>query len=100
MRVVSFSEFKAMARRGRIHCSYDDMVKPSKADLKRAKTPIELGWLYGYSENDIAHFYLVRCAPDARMAYANYIRDLARALGFKPSRPKGSGKRNPSKTNI
>jgi hypothetical protein len=72
----TLEEFQVMAKRGRIHLSDDDTVTPSKAELERAKTPIDLGRVYGYSEDDIAHFYLVRFRGQVDQAYCQYISHL------------------------
>ena len=55
---VTLEEFKRMAKRGRIRGGDDDPVKPSKRDLKKARSAVDFGRLYGYSEDDIARFYL------------------------------------------
>jgi len=55
MRVPTRKEFEEMAARGRLH--KDDSFIPSDSDLDDAQSPLELGRLYGFSEDDIARFY-------------------------------------------
>jgi hypothetical protein len=57
---VTLQEFEMMAKRGRIHMAAEDIVQPSDLDLDKARSPIDFGRLYGYSEDDIACFYLKR----------------------------------------
>ena len=73
-----------MAKRGRIHNSAEDTVTPSKNDLNKASSQLDLGRLYGYSEDDIACFYLKRRGGRADIAHAEYICDLKRA-NFPPA---------------
>ena len=40
---VTLQEFETMAKRGRIHMAAEDMVKPSKADLNKARSPLDFG---------------------------------------------------------
>jgi len=75
----SRKEFEEMAARGRLHESSErDSVIPSDADLDKAQSPLDLGRLYGYSEDDIAHYYWSR-RRDGQAAYAEYVRDLEHA---------------------
>jgi hypothetical protein len=80
---ITLHEFAAMAKRGRIHMAVEDAVEPSKADLNRAKSPLDFGRLYGYSEDDIACFYLKRRRGRSDIAYAEYISDL-KCANFPP----------------
>jgi hypothetical protein len=91
---VTLEEFKKMAKRGRIRGGDDDPVKPSKRDLKKARSGVDFGRLYGYSEDDIARFYLrfmlYLCGrrhdlPD--LAHAQYVCDLKSAI-FPSSEPR------------
>jgi hypothetical protein len=81
---VTLQEFETMAKRGRIHMASEDMAEPSKADLNKAKSPLDFGRLYGYSEDDIACLYLKRRGGRADIAYAEYICDL-KCPNFPPS---------------
>jgi hypothetical protein len=65
---VTIQEFETMARHGRIHMASEDMAEPSKADLNKAKSPLDFGRLYGHSEDDIACFYLKRRGGGADIA--------------------------------
>ena len=76
-RIPTRKEFEEMAARGRLH-KKDNTVIPSDSDLEDAQSPIELGRLYGYTEDDIAHFYNVR-RHGHDVAYTEYIRDLEQA---------------------
>ena len=76
-RVPTRKEFEEMAARGRLHKD-DNTVIPSDSDLEDAQSPIELGRLYGYTEDDIAHFYNVR-RHGHDVAYIEYIQDLEQA---------------------
>lgn len=67
-----------MAARGRLHTADRDSVIPSDADLETAQSALDLGRLYGYSEDDIAHYYSVR-RRDQDLAYIEYVRDLEQA---------------------
>ena len=64
-----------MAARGRLHTEENRSFIPSTSDLEEAQSPLELGRLYGYSEDDIAHFYKSR-RRGVETAYAEYLRDL------------------------
>jgi hypothetical protein len=74
---VTLQEFETMAKRGRIHMAAEDTIEPSEADLNKAKSPVDLGRLYGYSEDDIASFYLRRRGGLPGIAYEEYISDLS-----------------------
>jgi hypothetical protein len=54
-----------------------------KPELVRAQSAVDFGRLYGYSEDDIACFYLKRRRGRADIAYSEYIRDCRRA-NFRP----------------
>ncbi len=88
---VTLQEFESMAKRGRIHMAAEDMVEPSKRDLNRAKSPVDFGRLYGYSEDDIACFDPRRRGGLPDIARAEYICDL-KCANFPPSKP------NPAKS--
>jgi hypothetical protein len=91
-------QFAAMAQRGRMHYAgekygpaYEEMfgkppppseLKPTKAQLAKAQSPVDFGRIYGYSEDDIAHFYNQRRMGHP-MAYDEYKRDLESSL-FNP----------------
>jgi hypothetical protein len=83
---VTLQEFEAMAKRGRIHMAVEDTVEPSKADLSMAKSPLDFGRLYGYSEDDIACFYLKRRGGRTDIAHEEYVCDL-KCANFPPSKP-------------
>jgi hypothetical protein len=70
-------EFEQMAVRGRLH-KQDNSVIPSDSELDEAQTPVELGRLYGYTEDDIAHFYMSR-RRGVETSYIEYVRDLQQA---------------------
>ena len=70
-------EFERMAARGRLHKD-DNTVIPTDSDLDKAQSPVDLGRLYGYSEDDIAHFYRVR-RRELETAYTEYVQDLQQA---------------------
>jgi hypothetical protein len=59
--VPTRKEFEEMAARGRLH-NEDNSFIPSDSDLDHAQSPVELGRLYGFTEDDIAHFYKFRRA--------------------------------------
>ena len=71
-------EFEQMAARGRLHKD-DNTVIPTDSDLDKAQSPVDLGRLYGYSEDDIAHFYRVR-RRELETAYTEYVQDLQQAM--------------------
>ena len=75
-RVPTRQEFEQMAARGRLH-KEDNTVIPTDSELDEAQSPVDLGRLYGYSEDDIAHFYKFRWRPET--AYTEYMRDLQHA---------------------
>ena len=66
-------------------------VIPSDSELETAQSPLDLGRLYGYREEDIAHYYWSR-RRDCQTAYIEYVRDFenAKILPGRPatSRPK------------
>jgi hypothetical protein len=76
-RVPTRKEFEEMAARGRLH-KEDNTVIPSDCDLDDAQSPIDLGRLYGFTEDDIAHFYNFR-RRGHHIAYTEYVRDLEQA---------------------
>jgi hypothetical protein len=45
------------------------------ATIENAKTPLDLGRAYGYSDDDIATFYVKRRGGDVDLGYAEYARD-------------------------
>jgi hypothetical protein len=69
--------FEQMAARGRLHKD-DNTFIPTDSELDQAQSPVDLGRLYGYSEDDIAHFYRVRWR-ELETAYTEYVRDLQQA---------------------
>jgi hypothetical protein len=76
--IPSRKEFKEMAARGRLHEFDRDAIIPSDSELDQAQSPLDLGRLYGYSEDDIAHYYdFRRRGHDS--AYVEYVRDLEQA---------------------
>jgi hypothetical protein len=85
----TLQQFEAMAKRGRLHMAADDAVEPSKEDLSNAQSPVDLGRLYGYSEDDIACFYLRRRDGLPDIAYEEYICDL-KSANFPPSRSRSA----------
>ncbi|HEY7245270.1 MAG TPA: hypothetical protein VH678_15475 [Xanthobacteraceae bacterium] len=76
-RIPTRKEFEQMALRGRLH-KEDNTLIPTDSELEDAQSPIELGRLYGYSEDDIAHFYKSR-RRELEAAYTEYVRDLQQA---------------------
>jgi hypothetical protein len=82
----TLQKFEAMANRGRIHMAAEDTVEPSEEDRSDARSPVDLGRLYGYSEDDIACFYLRRRGGLPDIAYEEYIYDL-KSANFPPSKP-------------
>jgi len=58
---------------------YAGKTKEDVEALKSAKTPIEYGRAAGYSEDDIATFYIARRRGDAGIAFDEYISDLKTA---------------------
>jgi hypothetical protein len=76
-RVPTRQEFEQMAARGRLH-KEDNTVIPTDSELDEAQSPVDLGRLYGYTEDDIAYFYKSRRrVPET--AYIEYVRDLQQA---------------------
>lgn len=87
--VPSRKEFEEMATRGRLHTlSERDTVIPSNSELDKAQSPLDLGQLYGYSEDDIAHYYRAR-RRDCQIAYTEYVRDFedAKIATARPAAP-------------
>jgi hypothetical protein len=76
-RVPTRREFEEMAARGRLH-KEDNTVIPSDSDLDDAQSPIDLGRVYGFTEDDIAHFYNFR-RRGHHIAYTEYVQDLEQA---------------------
>jgi len=52
--------------------------KEAIARLKNANSPIEFGRAYGYSDADIAQFYIRRRGGNKGIAYREYLSDLER----------------------
>ena len=50
--------------------------KEAISKLKAAKSPVEFGRAYGYSDADIAQFYIKRRGGDKRSAFREYLSDL------------------------
>jgi hypothetical protein len=72
--VPSRKEFEEMALRGRLHEWLERIsVIPSDSELETAQSPLDLGRLYGYSEEDIAYYYWSR-RRDWQTAYTEYQR--------------------------
>ena len=84
----SRKEFEEMATRGRLHTSSERAsVIPSNSELDKAQSPLDLGRLYGYSEDDIAHYYWSR-RRDCQIAHIEYVRDFEDAkLAARPCAP-------------
>ena len=76
--VPSRTEFERMAARGRLHSVERGALIPSDSDLDKAQSPLDLGRLYGFTEDDIAHYYHVR-RHGHQVAYTEYLRDLEHA---------------------
>jgi hypothetical protein len=75
----TLEEFQAMAARGRLwHTDEPTPRKPTPEMLKQAKTCVDMGRLYGYSEDDIAHFYNFRRRGHVT-GYEEYLDDLERS---------------------
>jgi len=51
-------------------------TKKDAENLAKAKTPIDFGKSYGYSDSDIAKFYVARNQGDYEKAYKDYLKDL------------------------
>jgi len=87
--VPSRKEFEEMALRGRLHEWLERIsVIPSDSELETAQSPLDLGRLYGYSEEDIAYYYWSR-RRDWQTAYTEYVRDFenAKVLPGRPAAP-------------
>ena len=72
---------------GRMRLSEETTATPTPAELAKAETPLDYGRLYGYSEDDIAHFYNRR-RRGHQSGYEEYVRDLespAFPAGYKSS---------------
>jgi hypothetical protein len=62
----------------------DDMIgrvvagrtKKDAEKLAKAESPIDYGKSYGYSNSDIAQFYVARNQGDYKKAYKDYLKDL------------------------
>ena len=76
-RVPTRKEFEEMAARGHLH-NEDNSFIPSDSDLDHAQSPVELGRLYSFTEDDIAHFYKFRRGGHD-IAYTEYVRDIEQA---------------------
>jgi hypothetical protein len=83
--IPSRKEFEEMAARGRLHTSERDTIIPSDSDLDKAQSPLDLGRLYGFNEDDIAHYYSFR-RHGQQIAYTEYVRDLEQAK-VPPAKP-------------
>lgn len=59
-------------RMGRVFVGRDQAAVDA---LKNAKTPAQYGRAYGYSEDDIAHFYVKRRGGDVGLGYDEYLAD-------------------------
>jgi hypothetical protein len=69
---------------------------PEALDLiKNAKSPLEFGKAYGYSDSDIANFYLKRRGGNAELAYEDYVNDLNKLNEKYISAPALGGKADP-----
>jgi hypothetical protein len=80
--VPSRKEFEEMAQRGRLHEWLERIsVIPSDSELETAQSPLDLGRLYGYPEEDIAHYYWSR-RRDCQTAYTEYLRGFENAKLF------------------
>jgi hypothetical protein len=88
----TLQQFESMAMRGRLHMAADDTVEPSEEDLSNAQSPVDLGRLYGYSEDDIACFYLRRRGGLPDIAYEEYISDL-KSANFPPSKSRSENEK-------
>jgi hypothetical protein len=51
--------------------------KEAISKLKNAKSPIDFGRAYGYSDADIAQFYVRRRGGDKKSAFREYLEDLS-----------------------
>ena len=52
------------------------------AAIKNPRTPFELGRAYGYSDDDIAAFYVKRRGGDVDLGYEQYARDIRGVKAF------------------
>jgi hypothetical protein len=95
--VPSREEFEEMALRGRLHEWLERIsVIPSDSELETAQSPLDLGRLYGYSEEDIAHYYWSR-RRDCQTALStcgtlrtpSYLHGPPPPTGSKANRPSG-----------
>jgi hypothetical protein len=87
--IPSRKAFEEMALRGRLHEWLERIsVIPSDSELETAQSPLDLGRLYGYSEEDIAHYYWSR-RRDCQIAYTEYVRDFENAK-ISPAQPTAS----------
>jgi len=78
-----FDAFRSFARSGRMRQAGEKgELKPSEADLSKAQSAIDYVCLYGYSEPDIAAFYLERRGGHP-VGYYEYLRDYVKAV-FSP----------------
>lgn len=69
---------------------------PEALDLiKNAETPLEFGKAYGYSDSDIANFYLKRRGGNAELANEDYVNDLSKFNEKHNSAPAVVGNANP-----
>jgi hypothetical protein len=96
-RIPSRREFEEMAARGRLHEWERATIVPSDTELDSAQSPVDLGRLYGFTEDDIAHFYYSR-RQGQTVAYAEYVRDLEQAKlpPAQPASPEGAPRRERS----
>ena len=71
-------------RMGRVFVGRD---KATVEGLKNAKNPTDYGRAYGYSEDDIAHFYTKRAGGNADIGYQEWLADnypeMAKGAGAK-----------------
>ena len=51
-------------------------TKKDAEKLAKAESPIDYGKSYGYSDSDIAQFYVARNQGDYKKAYKDYLKDL------------------------
>ena len=77
LKILAAKEFEELAARGRLH-NKDNSFIPSDSDLDHAQSPVELGRLYSFTEDDIAHFYKFRRGGHG-IAYTEYVRDIEQA---------------------
>jgi hypothetical protein len=73
-----------MAVRGRIWQNDEPTPRTPTADeIEKAGSPLEYGRIYGYSEDDIAHFYNFRRRGHPS-GYEEYVEDLRSATADRP----------------